>query len=124
MPYPEPGMAVVAESAFEAYGDPNRIPEYDYERNDPQNPPINVPVGTLLFVLSVPGSVIQLAWGDRVLLWASQSDVQRNTVVAEAVWDTDWAEFLRYHMLHGADPDTIWATRTAWERLDEGFEEL
>jgi hypothetical protein len=124
MAYPEPGMLIVASSAFNAYQDSDRIPEHDFERNDPQNPPITILVGTPLLVVSVPGPVVQLSpWRDREWVWASLSDVQRNTASASAVSDEDVAWLVEHRLLHGAEPETIWAPRTAWEHLDDDLGE-
>lgn len=124
MSHLEPGILIIASSEFEAYKHPDQIPAHEVERNDPQNSPIIINVGTWMMVLSGDSHTI-LLWlpGEEACAYALKDDVERNTVVDAAVDDLDWAYLMEYRILHGRDPITIWAARTAWAQLDEGFDE-
>jgi hypothetical protein len=125
MPYPVPGMLIIASSTFEAYKYPDQIPEHDVERNDPESLPISISIGTRLTVASVVPPVIQLSpWGEMRHVWTSEDAVQRNTAPVSAVTDEDLAWLMEYRILHHADPDTIWAPRTRWEHLDTAHEDF
>jgi hypothetical protein len=92
MSHLEPGILIIASSEFEGYNHPDRIPAHEVERNDPQNSPIIIDVGTWMMVLSSDSHTI-LLWlpGENAYPYAPKDDVERNTVVVAAVDDLDWA---------------------------------